>query len=706
MRHFLIILFLTTSTTVVGQLSIREHKAIDSLKKCINDAKHDTIRISAYNSWDNIIYITDPALDLEINQKIIDIAEKNLKQKTLTKAEQLAFKKSLALALNSLGIIFYNKGENIKSLNYYSKSLKIREEIQDKKGIAATLNNFGIIYQDQGESSKAIKYYTQSLKINEAIGDKKGEANCLSNIGRIYLEQKDPQKALEYQRLSLKIREQLGDKHGMAIVYNNIGAIYSELGNIDKTIEYFNKCLELSKIIGDTNKIALALGNMGQAYSKKDKNTEALEYLNQSLKIFEKTGDEKRIAACLNSIGNLYKKKGEHEIAINFAKKALRVAQDIGLVTVIRDASQSLAQHYKNTGKYREAIEMYELYMQMHDSILNENNQKVILEQELKYNYDKQKALDEKEYEKELAVSTEREQKQKVITYSVTGGLMLVVLFSLFIYNRLSYTKKQKKTIETQKDLVEKKQKEILSSITYAKRLQEAMLPTEEYIKTLLPESFIFYKPKDIVAGDFYWIEQKDGLIYVAVADCTGHGIPGAIISVICSNALNRAVIEFNLTDPGKILDKTRELVLDTFSRSDKDVKDGMDISLLCINKRQNSLKWSGANTPLWYVSNDNLIEIKADKQPIGKADKSSPFKSYSIPLLKGDIFYLFSDGYADQFGGPNGKKFKSKMLKKLLLKSSTLSCNEQNHQIESAFNDWIGTQDQIDDICLIGIKI
>ena len=190
---------------------------------------------------------------------------------------------------------------------------------------------------------------------------------------------------------------------------------------------------------------------------------------------------------------------------------------------------------------------MYELHIKMNDSITSESSQKEVMKQEMQYSYEKQKAIDEKEHEKKIAVSAEEEKKQKVISYSIATGLILVLIFSFYVFNRLQITRKQKELIEHQKELVDEKQKEILDSITYAKRLQEAILPREEFVKTLLPESFILYKPKDIVAGDFYWVEQKLDVILIAAADCTGHGVPGAIVSVICSNALNRAVLEFNL---------------------------------------------------------------------------------------------------------------------------------------------------------------
>jgi serine phosphatase RsbU (regulator of sigma subunit) len=219
-----------------------------------------------------------------------------------------------------------------------------------------------------------------------------------------------------------------------------------------------------------------------------------------------------------------------------------------------------------------------------------------------------------------------------------------------------------------------------------------------------LEESFILYKPKDIVAGDFYWMEHRDNKVLFAAADCTGHGVPGAMVSVVCNNALNRSVREHGLTDPGKILDKTREIVIQEFEKSDEEVKDGMDIALCSL--QGNTLAYAGANNPLWIVRNGEIIETKADKQPIGKFRAATPFTTHTIELEKGDTIYLFSDGYADQFGGEKGKKMKTVNFKKSLLSLQDKSMTEQKELINIAFEDWRGSLEQIDDVCVIGVRI
>lgn len=252
------------------------------------------------------------------------------------------------------------------------------------------------------------------------------------------------------------------------------------------------------------------------------------------------------------------------------------------------------------------------------------------------------------------------------------------------------------------------KNKEILDSINYAQRIQTAILPPTQFIRKNLNQVFILYKPKDIVAGDFYWMEATNEGVLFAVADCTGHGVPGAMVSVICNNALNRSVREYRLTDPGKILDKTREIVTGEFEKSEDDVKDGMDIALCRLQGER--LYYSGAHNPLWIIRNNELIEIKANKQPVGKFDQSTPFNTHEVKLEKGDYIYLFSDGFADQFGGDSGKiggkKYKTARFKKFLVSIQNLSIEAQKEAINKEFEDWKKDIEQLDDVCILGVKI
>ena len=310
---------------------------------------------------------------------------------------------------------------------------------------------------------------------------------------------------------------------------------------------------------------------------------------------------------------------------------------------------------------------------------------------------------------------------QKIFTTVAVFIAILIAILLLYSYQNYRKQKAQAKIInqqrmsaELQRDEISKqhvelecKTKEITDSINYAKRIQEAMLPPINFFHQNLPNSFVFYLPKDIVAGDFYWMEAAGDTCIFAAADCTGHGVPGALVSVICANALNRSVREYKLTEPASILDKTLEIVLEKFERSQEDVKDGMDIALCSFNKKTGTLQFAGANNPLWVIRKNStqIEEYKADKQPIGSYLKHKPFTNHSLVLEDGDAAYIFSDGYVDQFGGERGKKFKSINLKALLASITDQPMEKQQTAVKHSFYNWMGNHEQLDDICMIGFR-
>lgn len=290
--------------------------------------------------------------------------------------------------------------------------------------------------------------------------------------------------------------------------------------------------------------------------------------------------------------------------------------------------------------------------------------------------------------------------EEEVSLLQSLADITAVTIENIKVYDELEQRVKER-TLQ-----LEEKNHEILKSITYAKRIQQAILPPVHFIHENLINSFVLYKPKDIVAGDFYWMERKGDLIFIAAGDCTGHGVPGAIVSVICSNALNRSVNEFGITETGKILDKTRELVLQTFAKSDEDIKDGMDISLCSINTKNNVVHWSGANNNLLYIHRETIQEIKAHKQPIGKTDYPTPFPTHQLTLEKGDKIYLITDGFADQFGGEKGKKYKRNHLEDFIRSIQHDSLELQKEELEESFENWKKGVEQVDDVTIIGIGL
>jgi serine phosphatase RsbU (regulator of sigma subunit)/Tfp pilus assembly protein PilF len=671
---FYIFLLLIATKGGAQNFSAEEQHQIDSLNQVIaNPNSPDTSLAGAYVALSEMLYVSNIDTLKYLCEKAKIITENALKANPKAQTQKRLLK-HLGNALGNIGYVYDSQGDIPKALEYFHESLKIQEEIGDKSGIASNLNNIGNIYSVQEDLPKALAYLHKSLKIEEEIGDKKGISISLINIANIYISQGDRSKALAYLHESLKILEEVGNKEGIASSISKIGWIYNYQGDPHKALEYYHKSLKIQEEIADKGGIALSLNNIG-----------SIE--------FEK-GSNKGITA-----------------AKKHFLKALEIAQEIGSPELISDASNHLSKVYEKQGKGMLALGMHQLHIKMRDSIKNEATLKASIQQGAKYAYEKVQAVKDAAHEKQLAIEKEAKAKQQVITAATGGGLGLVAIFLLFVMNRLKVTRKQKAVIEEQKDIVEMAHQEIKDSITYAKRIQNAILPPVKLVKEYLKESFILYQPKDLVAGDFYWMEQvapagnnNETKVLFAAADCTGHGVPGAMVSVVCNNALNRSVREYGLTDPGEILNKTREIVVAEFEKSEEEVKDGMDIALCSLEG--NKLQYAGAHNPLWIIRNGAIIETKANKQPIGQFDNPEPYTTHSFDLEHGDAIYIFSDGYVDQFGGEKGKKFKSRAFRELLLSIQDKAMEEQKTIIDEAFSSWKGDLEQIDDVCVIGVRI
>jgi serine phosphatase RsbU (regulator of sigma subunit) len=692
-----------------AQFTDEQLHRLDSLNKIVNNEKSpDTSIVGAYVFLSEILYVSNIDTLGALCSKAKDIAERNLSKGGLSKREVYVFKKHLATALNNIGYNFGVRGDLDKEMDYFKQSLKLQQEINDETGVAISLNNIGSIYKEKGQMTKALEYYHKSLKIKEKLGNKRGVAVSLSNMGIIYESQNSVETALEYYQRSLELCEELNDKRGMAVAYNNLALAHYKTDNIEKSLDFNYKSLSIRREIEDKRGVANSLNNLGLCYNRKENETKALEAYNESIKLKREIGDIKGLSATINNTGYIYYNQGKYAEAAKMGEQSLKYAQEMGVVEMIENAADLLQKVYSTKGNYKRAYEMNELYFTMRDSITNKQIKDEALKQNLLYKYEKEALADSLSFAEQQKIEqihhNQAMDKQETFTYIGIAGLLIVLAFSFFVVNRLRVSNNQKSIIENQHHVLEEQHQEIKDSINYAKRIQNAILPPTKVVKEYLKESFILYKPKDIVAGDFYWMEQKDGKILFAAADCTGHGVPGAMVSVVCNNALNRSVREHGLTDPGEILNKTREIVIQEFEKSDEEVKDGMDIALCSLEEYK--LQYSGAHNPLWIIRNGEILETKADKQPIGKFYKSSPYTTHSFELEKGDSIYIFSDGYVDQFGGEKGKKFKARAFRELLLSAQDKSMEEQKIIIDNSFEKWRGDLDQIDDVCVIGVKI
>lgn len=718
-----------------------QNKTIDSLQFLLKNAKHDTTRCIILNAM--IEAGANDSIWPIFNEQLMKISEKYLHSTSVQLKKY--FMEYYAFSLNNYGFLYMQQGDYLKAYEYYNKSWNIQKTNHDKKGEAGSLVNLGYLLRQQGDITKALEYYHHALKIQLDIDDKPGTATSYNNIAFVFESQAEYAKALEYYNNALKIYLSINDKDGIAICYGNIGYNYATYGDpscdnskIDckfksheLAIDYLKRAINIQEGIGNKNGLASSINviagiyeNYGDpscslqkeeciAYSK----AKALEFYLNALKIREESRDLWGMTQSYNSIAEYMIKYGKLTDALQYAIKCMNTAKELGAAERIQDAAITLKKIYERQNKFRESLEMYQLYIQMRDSIYNEDTKKSAIKKGFQIEYEKQATKDsltnvakmlEEQIKHQNAIA-----QQQFYTY---GGLIgFILMFVIAGLSFKAYKTKQKANIiiseqkhfvEAQKEIIEEKQKEIIDSINYAKGIQSAILANEKDIKKYFPDSFLLYQPKDIVAGDFYFFETHKDHVFYAAADSTGHGVPGALVSIVCSNALSRCIKEFELTDPGQILDKARELVLDTFRKSGENVKDGMDISLLVKDLKSNIYKWAGANNPFWYIRNKIVNEITADKQPIGLSDEPQPFSTHILNLEIGDILFLFTDGYADQFGGPKGKKFKYKPLKESLLENSHLSMNQQFSIVSKTFKEWKGNLEQVDDVCMIGIKI
>jgi tetratricopeptide (TPR) repeat protein/serine phosphatase RsbU (regulator of sigma subunit) len=698
----------------------------DSLKRALKTVKNDTVKIKLLNQ---LVETTTESEWPEYNRQLLELTENKL-EKENTGDQRRFYLKYFAAAQNNLGLFCQKQGEMPKALEYYTRSLNIFTEIKDKTGSAFALNNLGYMYYNLGDIKKALECQHKSLKLQEEMGDKFGVASAFSFIAPIYETLGETSKAMEYYTKCLKLYEDLNYRLGVALTLNNIGSICQARNQYEKALDYLNRASKIYREINDAEGLATSLLNIGNIYHLQKQDQKGLEYFLKALKIQESISDKKGMAITLHNIGSSYESQRQLDKAMEYGLQSLKISKELAFPKNISDAALLLKTIYQAQNKCPESLKMFELYVTMRDSINNEENRRASFKKQLQYVFEKKAAADsvktaqeQKVKDAEIKAGKAQLDREKTTRYALFGGLALVIVFSGFLYNRFTTIRKQKSIIETQKTevekqkvLVEEHRKGIIDSITYAKRLQQAILPPLNFILQYLPESFVLYKPKDIVAGDFYWMHvTSKSEILIAAADCTGHGVPGAIVSVVCSNALNRTVKEFGITDPGKILDKVRELVIETFEKSESEVKDGMDISLVSIHrpspKGNIAIEWAGANNPLWIISSSNgnepaLTELKPDKQPIGKYAEQRPFTTHALELKKGDSLFVFTDGYPDQFGGPKGKKFKYKQLEERLLSNVSFSPEEQKQKLNKTFEDWKGLLEQVDDVCVIGIRL
>lgn len=674
----------------------------DSLRVELSKAKSDTTKI-----------------DLLV--KLAIVTQDPERRGYLNKALKLSFDlKELVRAgdvYEEMGNGFYpNELDSFQ--HYYTLSLNCYERSGNKNKIAKGLNNVGIAYWYRNDLSTAISYYLRALEINEQTGNDLFYAiNCV-NISMLYQQLEEYDKALEFHDKIFDIDTSVISDDLWFSANNTKGITLYKQKKFDEAKRLHLANLALANRLNDPYSISMSMQNLGLVYNEMSMADSAIYFTEASLKAFDGWQDF-QLTGVYNNLAAAWVKKGDRKKALSYYTMALDHGLKSNYKPWLAATYKGMAEVMRDLNKFEQSVKYYELFIATSDSLKNEENQEALNQLEAQYQ-SKQKAQEIELLKKNDELSkvviknneiTIAQQDQRQYFFIITGVilcvLVVVILLAFLAKRRTSrLLQVQKSEIEEQHILLVAKNNEIVDSLNYAKRLQSSILPSSERLSGLFGEHFVFYQPKDIVSGDFYWLHETERHIYIAVADCTGHGVPGAIVSVVCANALSVAVQVDGLINPAAILNSCRDQIKRHFSQSNQLMNDGMDISLCVFSKSSDKMVWCGANNPLWIIRAAECIELKPNKQPVGRYSNELPFQSQEMQLQKGDKIYLFSDGFADQFGGDKGKKFKAATLKGKLVAMADSSMGSQLDELQLAFETWRGNLEQVDDVCLLGIRI
>lgn len=688
-RILLILLIFFTNTKVKGDTNYlaNSNSSSDSIEKLFKIGKS----VSDTNYKQGLVYLF----------------------KALSIAERTSDLANAAKVCNTIGIVHKSIGDYRTSLNYQFKSLQLQIKLKNKDGVSKAYNNISGVYSLKNDFFKAIEYQLKSIKIKEEIGDVHSLSVSYENLGKIYSDQKNSNKALDYFFLAYKINSNFKDTAGITYDYLSIGNEYFVKNRLDLAKEYLDKAINLKiyqKIVD--KETADIYNRLGDLYSETENIKSAFKLYSTALNINQKLNNRRNVSINYFNIGTLLLKVGNYEEAKKYLIDCKEIATEINDLDLLCDVYEKLMLTNEKTGNLIEALNYSKLYNVSKNKMITLNNFEKLNELGIKYETEK-KEKEIKLLNQDKALKTAEISHQKSVKNYFIGLAIIILISSSFIFRLYRNKLNDNKLLAAQKAEIESQKKSITDSINYAYRIQKSILPTCEHFNEILPESFVFNKPKDIVSGDFYWLHETspfkyssvNSKVFLALADCTGHGVPGAFMSMMGVELLNEAVNESH--SPAKIL----EIVDDGIRRAlhtnqHESKKDGMDMALCAFDFEKNTLKYCGANRPIYRIRNGDLEIFYPQKAAIGFSDQGFKFENIEIELQKNDNIYLFSDGYADQFGGDRDKKLTTKKFKDLLLRLQPLPMRNQGMELEKFITDWSGNNSQVDDMLVIGLKV
>ena len=583
----------------------------------------------------------------------------------------------------------------------------------------------GEYYKMTGELDLALETYFKAAQIAVDSKSIKDEGIVYISIADTYGIMENYNNAERFYNKSIQILRNTGDSIALASALLNAGDTYYNMGRYDEALRNFEESGPIFKELGHLTGSAYNLGNLGMIYAKQGKDSLAEKNISEAIAILEELEDFYPISVYLTIMSDIYLKHNDFDAALSYTKRSLELATAYGLKEQIGDANLQLSELYEQAGNLNEAFNYYKNHILYRDSLRNIEAIQQMADMRTDFE------VSQKQIEVDLL--SQKRKNQRVINILAAVASVLVILLAIGLYRRYVFIKQtnvkindqkdeiaaqrdeveaQRDLLETHRDLVVVQKNEIIESITYAERIQSAMLPPATYFSELLNESFILYKPRDIVSGDFYWIKQVNQYIVLVAADCTGHGVPGAFMSMLGISYLNEIVLRREIIQADQILNELRKQIKNSLRQHGQkdESKDGIDMALCVMDLKSMKMQYAGANSPLYLIKDVNgaheLKEIKADLMPLGYyQSKDRAFVNHDIQLERGDTFYMFSDGFIDQKGGKEGKKFLSKNFKNLLLEIQDRTMHDQKEILEKTLSDWMGDNSQIDDLLVIGVR-
>lgn len=616
-------------------------------------------------------------------------------------------------------------------LQYCDQAIKLAEEKNIMLPNAYILK--GTFYMDSGDLSSALEWYIKAANYCKEHADNRGLAKTYMYIAEAYNKLGNPVNEKSYLRNAIEIYFKEKDSVNMAMGLHNLGYANLSMGQYDTALVIFSATSDIFQKLGYTTQYAYCIGNSGLAYSRLSEYDKAEEKLLQAIEILAELGDERAVSEYTIEYASILQHKGEIRKAIAVATRAFNSAVKNDFKDYERDAAYRLAQLYHESGHHDSAFHFQSLFINANDSIKNIETVQKMADLRTEFEVSKKQT--------EVEILEQNKVIQRIVIFGMAVILLMAIVIILLYYINLKRTKSLMAALDERRTLLERQstelkekndtivktheelkhlyeitlaqKEEIISSINYAERIQKAVLPPEAYITELINEHFVFYKPREIVSGDFYWIKQINHYIILVCADCTGHGVPGAFMSMLGISYLNEIVQRKEITQANQVLNELRKGIKHSLRQTGKkeESREGIDMALCVIDTSTNMMQYSGAFIPLYIVSHNDgqpeLTELKADMMPVGvhfSTDKS--FTNHEIQLKIGDTFYISTDGFIDQIGSDSHTRFGSKSFKALLLETYDKPLFEQKENLQQTLTDWMGANHQTDDILVIGARL